>query len=52
MSPIDSHSASSSRRTFVQGLGLALASAGSVPALAQAAEVKVGFLLPLTGSFA
>ncbi len=52
MSPIDSNSASSSRRTFVQGLGLALTGAASVPALAQAAEVKVGFLLPLTGSFA
>ncbi len=50
--PETTTTASSSRRTFVQGLGLALAGASSLPALAQANEVKVGFLLPLTGSFA
>ncbi len=40
-----------SRRKFVQGMS---AAAGTVafPVLAQAKEVKVGFLLPLTGSFA
>ncbi len=48
MSPSALHS---SRRKFVQGLS---AAAGTVafPVLAQAKEVKVGFLLPLTGSFA
>ena len=46
------NTAKASRRTFVQGLGLALGSASLVPAIAQAAEIKVGFLLPLTGSFA
>ena len=40
------------RRTFVSGLGVALGAGAWMPALAQAAEVKVGFLLPLTGSFA
>jgi branched-chain amino acid transport system substrate-binding protein len=42
---------SKSRRQFVQGLGAAT-SVAALPALAQANEVKVGFLLPLTGSFA
>jgi branched-chain amino acid transport system substrate-binding protein len=41
----------SSRRQFVQTLGTA-ASVAAFPALAQATDVKVGFLLPLTGSFA
>lgn len=40
-----------SRRQFVQTLGAA-AGVAAFPVLAQAAEVKVGFLLPLTGSFA
>lgn len=40
-----------SRREFVQGLG-AVAGAAALPAVAQTPEVKVGFLLPLTGSFA
>lgn len=41
----------SSRRHFVQTLGTA-AGVAAFPVLAQAADVKVGFLLPLTGSFA
>lgn len=45
------HTPSSSRRVFVQGLG-AMAGAAAWPVWAQANEVKVGFLLPLTGSFA
>jgi branched-chain amino acid transport system substrate-binding protein len=44
--------AGTNRRTFVSGLGLALGAGALVPAFAQAAEIKVGFLLPLTGSFA
>lgn len=40
-----------SRRHFVQSLGTA-AGVAAFPALAQNADVKVGFLLPLTGSFA
>lgn len=40
------------RRTFVGGLGLALGSSALIPTFAQTSEVKVGFLLPLTGSFA
>lgn len=40
-----------SRRQFVKGLSAA-AGAAAFPAWAQANEVKVGFLLPLTGSFA
>lgn len=40
-----------SRRRFVGTLG-GLGSAIALPSLAQANEVKVGFLLPLTGSFA
>jgi branched-chain amino acid transport system substrate-binding protein len=39
------------RRTFVQGLGVA-AGTVALPAIAQVPEIKVGFLLPLTGSFA
>jgi branched-chain amino acid transport system substrate-binding protein len=45
------HDLNSSRRQFVQTLGTA-AGVAAFPALAQANEVKVGFLLPLTGSFA
>ena len=41
-----------SRRTFVSGLGLALGSGTLLPAIAQDNTVKVGSLLPLTGSFA
>jgi branched-chain amino acid transport system substrate-binding protein len=40
-----------SRRRFVGTLG-GIGSAIALPAFAQASEVKVGFLLPLTGSFA
>lgn len=40
------------RRTFVGGLGLALGSSALIPTFAQTSVVKVGFLLPLTGSFA
>ena len=40
-----------SRRRFVSATG-ALAGSIALPTLAQASEVKVGFLLPLTGSFA
>jgi branched-chain amino acid transport system substrate-binding protein len=40
-----------SRRRFVGTLG-GLGSAIALPVFAQASEVKVGFLLPLTGSFA
>lgn len=44
----------SSRRRLVGALGAlgALGGGISLPALAQTSEVKVGFLLPLTGSFA
>ncbi len=45
------HDLNASRRQFVQTLGTA-AGVAAFPVLAQAAEIKVGFLLPLTGSFA
>lgn len=45
------HDLNPSRRHFVQTLGTA-AGVAAFPVLAQTAEVKVGFLLPLTGSFA
>ncbi len=52
MSTLDSQV---SRREFVVGAGAlagALSAGAVLPAFAQANEVKVGFLLPLTGSFA
>jgi len=45
------HDLNPSRRQFVQTLGTA-AGVAAFPTLAQTADVKVGFLLPLTGSFA
>jgi ABC-type branched-subunit amino acid transport system substrate-binding protein len=45
------HELDSTRRHFVQTLGTA-AGVAAFPVLAQTSEVKVGFLLPLTGSFA
>lgn len=48
---MEQNNLNSSRRQFVQTLGTA-AGVAAFPTLAQTTEVKVGFLLPLTGSFA